>query len=125
VLGSVGQASAEQIQKSNGALRAGETTGTGGLEQKYDSALRGKDGVEVVGKPATTTAGQAPAAKVFFSVPPTAGTAVKTTLDLKLQQLAEDTLAGVGPASAIVAIRPSTGAVLAAASGPGSNGYNT
>jgi cell division protein FtsI/penicillin-binding protein 2 len=31
----------------------------------------------------------------------------------------------VGPASAIVALRPSTGAVLAAASGPGSNGYDT
>ena len=31
----------------------------------------------------------------------------------------------MGPASAIVALRPSTGAVLAAASGPGSNGYNT
>ena len=42
-----------------------------------------------------------------------------------LQQLAEDILAKVGPASAIVALRPSSGAVLAAASGPGSNGYDT
>ena len=42
-----------------------------------------------------------------------------------LQQLAEDVLAKVGPASAIVALRPSSGAVLAAASGPGSNGYDT
>ncbi|WP_347109036.1 hypothetical protein AAHB33_19830 [Paenarthrobacter sp. S56] len=48
LLGSVGQASAEQIEKSNGALRAGDSTGTGGLQQKYDSLLRGKDGVEVV-----------------------------------------------------------------------------
>ena len=31
----------------------------------------------------------------------------------------------MGPASAIVALRPSSGAVLAAASGPGSNGYDT
>jgi cell division protein FtsI/penicillin-binding protein 2 len=39
--------------------------------------------------------------------------------------VAEETLADVGPASALVAIRPSDGAVLAAASGPGGNGYST
>ncbi|WP_281449876.1 penicillin-binding transpeptidase domain-containing protein [Paenarthrobacter nitroguajacolicus] len=123
LLGSVGQASAEQIEKSNGALRAGDTTGTGGLQQKYDTLLRGKDGVEVIAS--AKTEGQTPGTKVFFSSLPAPGITLKTTLDLKLQQLAEETLAGVGPASAIVALRPSTGAVLAAASGPGSNGYNT
>lgn len=125
LLGSVGQANAEQIEKSNGALRTGDTTGTGGLQQKYDSLLRGKDGVEVVATPAEKTDGETPGTKVFFSSLPAPGTSLKTTLDLKLQQLAEATLAGIEPASAIVAIRPSTGAVLAAASGPGSNGYNT
>ncbi|MGO4248675.1 penicillin-binding transpeptidase domain-containing protein [Paenarthrobacter sp. RAF54_2] len=125
LLGSVGQASAEQIEKSNGALRAGDATGTGGLQQKYDSLLRGKDGVEVVAKQEAKSEGETPATKVFFSSLPVPGTTLKTTLDLKLQQLAEETLAGVGPASAIVALKPSTGAVLAAASGPGSNGYNT
>ncbi|MFF2841153.1 penicillin-binding transpeptidase domain-containing protein [Paenarthrobacter sp. NPDC057981] len=125
LLGSVGQASAEQIEKSNGALRAGDTTGTGGLQQKYDNLLRGKDGVEVIASAKAKTEGETPGTKVFFSSLPAAGTTLKTTLDLKLQQLAEETLAGVGPASAIVALRPSTGAVLAAASGPGSNGYNT
>ncbi|MCT9869589.1 penicillin-binding transpeptidase domain-containing protein [Paenarthrobacter aurescens] len=125
LLGSVGQANAEQIEKSNGALRAGDTTGTGGLQQKYDSLLRGKDGAEVVATPAEKTEGETPGTKVFFSSLPAPGTTLKTTLDLKLQQLAEETLAGIEPASAIVALRPSTGAVLAAASGPGSNGYNT
>ncbi|WP_223935160.1 penicillin-binding transpeptidase domain-containing protein [Arthrobacter sp. StoSoilB5] len=125
LLGSVGQASAEQIEKSNGALRAGDTTGTGGLQQKYDSLLRGKDGVEIVAKQEAKSQGETPATKVFFSSLPAPGTTLKTTLDLKLQQLAEETLAGVEPASAIVALKPSTGAVLAAASGPGSNGYNT
>ena len=75
--------------------------------------------------PAEKSEGETPGTKVFFSSLPAPGTTLKTTLDLKLQQLAEETLAGVGPASAIVALRPSTGAVLAAASGPGSNGYNT
>ena len=125
LLGSVGQASAEQIENSNGALRAGDTTGTGGLQQKYDALLRGKDGVEVRATPEVKSEGETPGTKVFFSSLPAPGTTLKTTLDLKLQQLAEETLARVGPASAIVALKPSTGAVLAAASGPGSNGYNT
>ena len=42
-----------------------------------------------------------------------------------LQRRPSRLLADVGPASALVAIRPSTGDVLAAASGPGSDGYNT
>src|SRR4029079_11815379 len=46
------------------------------------------------------------------------------TLDERLQTIAEDELADVGPASALVALRPSTGDILAAANGPGNNGYN-
>lgn len=129
VLGSVGQASAEQIEKSKGALKAGDIVGTGGLQEKYDSLLRGKDGLVVAAVPASGQDAPAEGAsgepRTLFEVPASDGTSLKTTLDLRLQQLAETTLADIGPASAIVAIRPSTGAVLAAASGPGSNGYNT
>ncbi|ASN53563.1 penicillin-binding transpeptidase domain-containing protein [Sinomonas sp. R1AF57] len=129
VLGTVGPATAEQVQASNGALQAGDTTGVAGLQAQYDSQLRGKDGLAVYAQPADltpeklrTTPG---ARRTLFESAPVPGTPLTTTLDLRLQQLAEDTLAGVGPASAIVALRPSDGAVLAAASGPGSNGYNT
>ena len=41
------------------------------------------------------------------------------------RRLAEQVLDGVAPASALVAIRPSTGDVLAAASGPGGGGLST
>ncbi len=129
ILGAVGQASAEQIEKSKGALKAGDVVGTGGLQEKYDSLLRGKDGLVVAAVPApgqdAPAGGTTAAPRTLFEVAATDGTTLKTTLDLRLQQLAETTLADIGPASAIVAIRPSTGAVLAAASGPGSNGYNT
>lgn len=124
------EASAEQIEKSGGALKAGDSTGTGGLQQQYDAQLRGTDGVQVFAQTAGLTAEQRQAQlnggrRVLFQEPMKPGTPLKTTLDPKLQQLAEDTLAKVGPASAIVALRPSSGAVLAAASGPGSNGYDT
>ena len=130
VLGTVGEASAEQIEKSDGALTAGDVIGTGGLQQQYDAQLRGTDGTVVRVQRADLTKEEIQAApadprRTVFEIQATAGTPLKTTLDLELQQLAEDTLADVKPASAIVALRPSTGVVLAAASGPGSNGYNT
>ncbi|MET3175373.1 UNVERIFIED_ORG: cell division protein FtsI/penicillin-binding protein 2 [Arthrobacter sp. UYCu721] len=130
VLGTVGEATAEQIEASGGVLTAGDVTGVGGLQQQYDAQLRGTDAVVIRAQRADLTREQIQAAgtdprRVVFEMAPTPGTPLKTTLDPNLQSLAESTLAGVGPASAIVALRPSTGAVLAAASGPGSNGYNT
>ena len=149
VLGTVGQATAEQIQKSNGKLQAGDLAGAGGLEEQYDDELRGQEGVNVFavaagasgtasatasGAPSASPAATAKAApspssspskRQLFQAAPVPGTPLRTTLDPRLQQLADDELAKIGPASAVVAIRPSDGAVLAAASGPGSNGYNT
>ncbi|WP_285243450.1 penicillin-binding transpeptidase domain-containing protein [Pseudarthrobacter sp. fls2-241-R2A-127] len=130
ILGSVGEATAEQIDASNGALDAGDVAGIGGLQQQYDAQLRGSDAVVIRAQRADLTREQIQSAgtdsrRVLFQVAPKPGTPLKTTLDPRLQTLAESTLESVGPASAIVALRPSTGAVLAAASGPGSNGYNT
>jgi cell division protein FtsI/penicillin-binding protein 2 len=130
LLGTAAEANAEQIEKSGGELKTGDTTGTGGLQQQYDAQLRGSDGIQVYAEKAGLTAEQKQALpsggrRFLFDVPIKAGTPLKTTLDPKLQQLAEGILGKVGPASAIVALRPSTGAVLAAASGPGSNGYDT
>ncbi len=130
VLGSVGQATAEQIEASEGKLTAGDATGVGGLQQQYDEQLRGTDAVVIRAQRADLTREQIQSAatdprRVLFEIAPQPGTPLKTTLDPRLQTLAETTLQDVKPASAIVAIRPSSGAVLAAASGPGSNGYNT
>ncbi|MDF9749857.1 penicillin-binding transpeptidase domain-containing protein [Arthrobacter sp. ES3-54] len=130
LLGTVSEANAEQIEKSGGALKPGDTTGAGGLQQQYDTQLRGTDGIVIRAQKAGLTAAEIQAAspdprRVLFETGIKPGTPLKTTLDPKLQQLAEDVLGKVGPASAIVALRPSSGAVLAAASGPGSNGYDT
>ncbi|AXJ09309.1 penicillin-binding transpeptidase domain-containing protein [Arthrobacter sp. PM3] len=130
LLGTAAEANAEQIEKSGGALKPGDTTGTGGLQQQYDAQLRGTDGIVIRAQKAGLTPAEIQSAtpdqrRNLFETKIKAGTPLRTTLDPNLQQLAEDVLAGVGPASAIVALRPSSGAVLAAASGPGSNGYDT
>ncbi|MDT9592875.1 penicillin-binding transpeptidase domain-containing protein [Nocardioides zeae] len=119
ILGSVGEATAEVVEESDGAVAAGDVVGLSGLQARYDDQLRGEAGLRVV---AEDEDGER---RELHTVEAVAGTPLPTTLSIGLQQLAETQLAGVGPASALVAIRPSDGAVLAAASGPGSGGQNT
>jgi cell division protein FtsI/penicillin-binding protein 2 len=118
ILGTVGPVTAEMIKKDPEAYRVGDEAGLSGLEARYDEQLRGTPGVEV-----DAVASDDKRTKLF-KVSAVNGTALKLTLDDSLQALAESILAHVKPASAIVAIRPSTGAILAAANGPGNNGYN-
>jgi cell division protein FtsI/penicillin-binding protein 2 len=61
---------------------------------------------------------------VLFEAKPLPGKPLTTTLNVDLQRLAEKTLAKTKPASALVAVRPSTGAIVAAANGEGSRGQS-
>lgn len=128
VLGTVGEATAELVTSSKGRLRPGDVTGLSGLQKRYDEQLRGQPGVvirAVTPAPQTGGADGAATERELLRVDPVAGKPLVTTLDERLQELAEATLAGVRPASALVAVRPSDGHVLAAASGPGSKGLST
>lgn len=118
LLGVVGEATAEIIEKSKGSVTAGDLVGLTGLEQRYDSRLRGSPGVTV----AAVTESDA---RELFSSAPRAGKPLRTTIDLKLQGEADKILADVKPASAIVAIRPSSGKIVALSSGPGGKGADT
>jgi cell division protein FtsI/penicillin-binding protein 2 len=132
ILGTVGEATKEDVDASGGAVVSGDQVGLSGLEKRYDSRLRGTPGVQVLRAELKPTAGSAspspsptpsPSASPapeLFRVAPKAGQALQVTLNVSLQGLAEKVLADTVPASAVVAIRPSTGAILAAASGPGS-----
>lgn len=119
ILGSVGPVTAEIVKKSGGKYAAGDVAGLSGLQSRYDDQLAGANGVVIEAvKPDSP-------GRELHRADPVPGKALGTTLDVRLQKLAEGALADVGPASALVAIRPSTGDILAAASGPGSKGYNT
>jgi cell division protein FtsI/penicillin-binding protein 2 len=119
ILGTVGAVTAEIVKKSGGAYSAGDEAGLSGLEARYDEQLRGTPGVRVDAVDAKGTR------RELYSVDATPGQPLRTTLVPRLQTEAERDLADVKPASAVVAIRPSTGDILAAASGPGSDGLNT
>jgi hypothetical protein len=118
ILGTVGPVTAEIVKDNPGVYQAGDVAGLSGLEARYDAQLRGKPGVTV------TVARQDGGSDTLFRTRAVRGTPLRLTLEPRLQLLAERILAPVGPASAIVAIRPSTGAILAAANGPGNHGYN-
>jgi len=129
ILGVVGEATKDQVDASAGAVVAGDQVGLSGLQKRYDDQLRGTPGVQVVRAALPPEAGASPAPSPAATPAPdavlhrseaTAGKPLTLTLNLGLQRLAERVLSDTEPASAIVAIRPSTGAVLAAASGPGS-----
>jgi cell division protein FtsI/penicillin-binding protein 2 len=119
ILGTVGPATADIVKKSKGRVRAGDDVGLSGLELRYDDQLGGTRGEEVVAVDDQGTR------RVLFTAAPVAGHDLRTTIEPKLQSLAQDLLAGTGPASALVAVRPSTGDLVAVASGPGSKGYDT
>ncbi|MCG2621489.1 penicillin-binding protein, partial [Arthrobacter sp. I2-34] len=125
VLGSVREATAEDIEKSGGKIVAGETVGAGGLQASFNDELAGTPGLTIsaVGKPAAEGA-QAPS-RELYATEPVDGRDVKTSLVPRLQTAAEKVLADITSPSSIVAIRPSTGEILAAANGPDSGGYNT
>ena len=133
IIGTVGEATKEIVEASKGAVVAGDQVGLSGLQRRYDNSLRGTPGVRVQLLPAThASASPSPspsaapqvAPRTLFEVQPVAGKPLETTIDPDLQTLAEKILAKTKPASAIVAIRPSTGAILAAANGPGTNGVS-
>lgn len=143
ILGTVHEATAEDIEKSEGKIVSGQMVGTGGLQAAFDAQLSGTPGLTVSAVPAavavadpaptataTDDAGASPAApasppRPLFIVDPVRGKDVKTTLVPSIQSAAETALESVKTPSSIVIMRPSTGAILASANGPDSNGYNT
>ena len=110
LVGAVGSEINEQL-RADGALYApGTTVGLSGLEQKYQRQLLGTPTTEVV---AVNSAGQQTG--VLAQWPGTAGTPVRTTIDSSVQGAALTALNGMPNSGEIVAVRASTGEVLAIA----------
>lgn len=120
IFGRVGPVTAEMIEEDPDRYRVGDIAGVSGLQARYDEQLGGSPGRLVE---AVSETGPGPA-RDLFRVQEEDGDPLELTLDPDLQTDAEALLADVAPASALVAIRPSDGAVLAAANGPGTAGQN-
>lgn len=122
ILGTVGEVTAEMIEKEPENYRIGDQAGLSGLQARYEDQLAGTPGIVV---DAVLDRGADPdEERELFREEPRAGQPLRLTLDIDRQLAAERLLADVGPPSAIVAIEPSTGDIVAAANGPGNGGYN-
>ena len=112
-------ATAEIIEKSDGAVAAGDLAGLSGLQRQYDAQLRGLPGLTIT----ASQAGRRRAARSCTRSSPTPGTPADDHARRRPAGGGRDRASRrSGPASAVVAIRPSTGDVLAAASGAGRRG---
>lgn len=117
VLGSVGEVNQNDLDRDSYYAR-GDYSGRDGLERTYEAQLRGKKGVEVLMRDVRGRI-QGSYQDGEFDITAQAGTDLHTTLDIRLQLLAEELLSGkIGSA---VAIEPKTGEILALASNPGWN----
>lgn len=114
LLGYVGEVSRDYIKK-NPYYRSGDFAGMSGIEKAYEELLRGKKGVkielvDVHGVPKGAYADGA------FDTLPRPGVSIVSGIDLKLQLLGEELMAG--KIGSIVAIEPETGEILALVSSP-------
>jgi penicillin-binding protein 2 len=115
LLGYVSEINEEQLKEPlYEHLESGDRIGRGGLEQQYDSWLRGRDGairtqVDNLGEPR---------GKPFSQIDPQPGQNLVLTLDEKVQQAGEDALAGYGLPGAFVAMDVHDGSILGMGSYP-------
>ena len=118
ILGTVGEVTAEMIKDDPERYQLGDVAGLSGLQARYDEQLQATSGVVV------NAVGSDGKERELFSTGSADGKPLRLTLDADLQSEAEALLSDVGPASALVAIKPSTGAILVAANGPGNGAQN-
>lgn len=115
ILGYVSEIDEERLEEPiYRDLEAGDRVGIGGLEQQYDSILRGRDGavrvqVDAMGEPR---------GRELSGVEPEAGQNLVLSLDQKVQRAGEEALAGRGLPAGFVAMDVQTGAILGMGSFP-------
>ena len=116
VLGYTSEISEEQLKKPEfAAYTQGDRIGQKGLEQGYDTEFRGKNGMKLVEVNASgREVGQV---KGVESMSPEPGLHLISTIDLKLQKVAEEAIAD-SVKGALVAIDPRNGEILAMVSSP-------
>jgi cell division protein FtsI/penicillin-binding protein 2 len=119
LVGTVGAITADQLHQLGSPYDASSQVGQNGLEQAYERRLAGTPRTRIV----VANAGGA-AITTLTSFAGTPGRAVTTSIDPAVQRAAERALAGVRHNVAMVAMRASTGQVLAVVSDPVSDAYD-
>ncbi|MGH3391277.1 MAG: penicillin-binding transpeptidase domain-containing protein [Actinomadura sp.] len=112
--GTLGPATADDLKRLGPPYKAGTQVGHGGIQQAMERRLAGvpQTSIQIVG------ADKRPVATIG-RIAGRPGTEVRTSLDPKIQAAAARAITGQRKPAALVALRPSTGEILAAANQPG------
>ncbi len=112
VVGYVGRISEADLQRiDRSAYRGSQYIGKLGVEKHYEDTLLGRVGFEQV-----ETNAHGRVVRLLERTPPVAGSHLRLSLDIRLQEVAHEALGEFE--GAVVAIEPGTGAVLAFVSKP-------
>ncbi len=118
VVGNTGPITRELLDELGPPYSEASIVGRSGLERAYETTLAGTPALTV-----NLVQPENAVTSVLATFPGTPPAPVRTTLDLATQQRAETALGETSPA-ALVALRPSDGAVRAVVSTPVADGFN-
>ncbi|WP_018653197.1 penicillin-binding transpeptidase domain-containing protein [Actinomadura flavalba] len=117
IAGRVGAIDAETAEKLGAPYKEGDPAGTDGLQQQFERRLAGTPALAV-----QIVEGEGKVVKTVQRFGGKEGEPLKTTIDARAQRAASAALADVDKNASLVAVRPSTGEIVAIANKPG--GYN-
>lgn len=119
VIGQVGPATAQALSQAGAEAQAGDDVGLSGLEQLFQRRLAGTPtgGVHLSDPTGRTLA-------TLYMVRGHPGSAVHVTLDEAAQRAAEAALRSVSKPAALVAVRASTGELVAVANAPADSTFD-
>ncbi len=113
LIGRVGEVTAERLAQLGPPYAEGDQVGLSGLEAAHEKQLAGVPAAEV-----RIVDGAGAAVSVLAQLPGIAPAPLMLTLDRRVQEAADQALAGVDKPAALVAINASTGEVLGVAARP-------
>ncbi|WP_182902344.1 penicillin-binding transpeptidase domain-containing protein [Microbispora sp. H10830] len=114
LVGFLDKAGDDDVEKLGTAYKKGDAVGRGGLQETFQKQLAGTPTTEiqVVGE----------SRKTLHSVKGSPGKDLRTSLDLKVQKAAADAVRDLDKPTSLVAVKPSTGEILAVVNNRG--GFN-
>jgi cell division protein FtsI/penicillin-binding protein 2 len=120
LLGGVGPATGEQVEKSEGKVAPGQQIGQWGLQQVFDERLAGTPERSILIREVET----GDPVRTLRKLPGREPRALRTTLSRQAQDAAEHALADQRAEAAVIAVQPSTGDILAVANRPVDSTFN-
>jgi hypothetical protein len=114
LVGLVGPAAAGDVKRLGSPYKKGDVVGHGGIQQEMERRLAGTPTtaiqiIDQAGRPVAT----------LHTIPGRRGGTVRTSLDPRVQAAAASAITSQGKPASLVAIRPSSGQILAVANQPG------